>query len=70
MFHLLCYLFQQNELGVDSMETETEDGDGNQGPVQKDISAVPSKRSRHSLADLLGATYSTGPAKKWETAED
>jgi len=40
MFHLLCYLFQQNELGVDSMETEREDGDGNQGPVQKDISAV------------------------------
>jgi len=62
---------------VDSVETETdvnvvpeEDEEGNQDPVQKDMSAVPSKRSRHSLADLLGPTYATAPAKKWKTAED
>lgn len=39
------------------MVVPEEDEDGNQGPVQKDISAVPSKRSRYSLADLLGPTY-------------
>ncbi|XP_051973846.1 E3 SUMO-protein ligase ZBED1-like [Xyrauchen texanus] len=68
---------QQNDTGVETTETESdvnvvpeEDEDSNQCPVQKDISAVPSKRSRHFLADLLGQTYAAGAAKKLKTAED
>ncbi|XP_051990723.1 E3 SUMO-protein ligase ZBED1-like isoform X2 [Xyrauchen texanus] len=67
----------QNDTGVETTETESdvnvvpeEDEDSNQCPVQKDISAVLSKRSRHFLADLLGQTYAAGAAKKLKTAED